>query len=182
MNTGSKLLIIALLNLLVFASVEARQTAPAGSDGEPAGVQSSFDMSKIDEGVTEQFKRAWEYSRCGTAYVEGLVFIFRNSDGSYRARTLPPNNEFDKLTFKWDPDAIAIVHTHPTNCNPRPTTNDMRLADRHRVPMFTITLEGMYMYDPNTKRITKVQENLDWLKASKWNRRTQPASVKRSER
>jgi hypothetical protein len=182
MNTGSKLLVIAILNLLAFVFVEARQTASASSDSELAGTRTGFDLSKIDEGVTEQFKKAWEYSRCGTAYVEGLVFIFKNSDGSYRSRALPPNNEFDKLTFKWDPDAIAIVHTHPTNCNPRPTTNDMQLADRYRVPMFTITLVGMYMYDPNTKRITKVQENLDWLKASKWNRRTQLASVKRSER
>ena len=182
MNTGAKLVVITILNLLAFAFVEARQTVSAGSDSEPAGTRTSFDLSKIDEGVTEQFKKAWEYSRCGTAYVEGLVFIFKNSDGSYRARALPPNNEFDKLTFKWDPDAIGIVHTHPTNCNPRPTTNDMQLADRYRVPMFTITLDGMYMYDPNTKRITKVQENLDWLKASKWNRRTQSASVKRSER
>ena len=179
MSTGSKLLVIVILNLLAFAFVEARQTASASSDGELAETRTGFDLSKIDEGVTEQFKKAWEYSRCGTAYVEGVVFIFKKSDGSYRARALPPNNEFDKLTFKWDPDAIAIVHTHPTNCNPRPTTNDMRLADRRHVPMFTITLDGMYMYDPTTKRITKIQENLDWLKASKWNRRTQSASVKR---
>jgi len=182
MNTGSKLLVIAILNLLAFAFVEARQTTLASSDSELVATRAGFDLSKIDGGVTEQFKKAWEYSRCGTAYVEGLVFIFKNSDGSYRARALPPNNEFDKLTFKWDQDAIALVHTHPTNCNPRPTTNDMRIADKYRVPMFTITLDGMYMYDPNTKRITKVQENLDWLKASKWNRRTQPPSVKRSER
>jgi hypothetical protein len=182
MNTGSKLLVIAILNLLAFVHVEARQTTFASSNSELAGTRTGFDLSKIDEGVTEQFKKAWEYSRCGTAYVEGLVFIFKNPDGSYRARALAPNNEFDKLTFTWDATAIAIVHTHPTNCKPRPTSNDMELADGHRVPMFTITLDGMYMYDPNTKRITKVQENLDWLKASKWNRRTPSASVKRSER
>ena len=182
MNTGSKLLVITILNLLAFAVVEARQTTFASSDGELAGTRPGFDLSKIDEGVTEQFKKAWEYSRCGTAYVEGLVFIYKNSDGFYRARAVPPNNEFDKLTFKWDPEAIAIVHTHPTNCNPRPTTTDMGLADKYHVPMFTITLDGMYMYDPDTKRITKVQQNLDWLKASKWNRRIQPASAKRSER
>ena len=182
MNTRSKLLVITILNVLAFDFVEARQTTFSSSDSEPAGTRRAFDLSKIDEGVTEQFKKAWEYSRCGTAYVEALVFIFRNSDGSYRARALPPNNEFDKLMFKWDPGAIAIVHTHPTNCKPRPSTNDIQIADIHRVPMFTIALDGMYMYDPDTKRITKVQENLDWLKASKWNRRAQSTSVKRSER
>jgi len=182
MNTGSKLLVITILNVLAFDVVEARQTTFTSSDSELAGTRTAFDLSKIDEGVTEQFKKAWEYSRCGIAYVEGLVFIFKNSDGSYSARALPPNNEFDKLTFKWDPGAIAIAHTHPTNCKPRPSANDMQIADIHRVPMFTITFAGMYMYDPDTKRITKIQENLDWLKASKWSRRTQPASVKRSER
>ena len=182
MNTKLKLLMIPLLSLLAFTIVEAHQTASASADSEPAGTRSGFDLSKIDEGVAEEFKKAWQYSRCGTAYVEGVVFIFRNSDGSYAARALAPNNEFDKLTFKWDPDAIAIVHTHPTNCNPRPTTNDMHVADKYRVPMFTITLDGMYMYDPQTKKISKVRNNLDWLKPSKWSRSTQSASAKRSER
>ena len=168
MNTGSKLLIVLILNLLAFESVEARQTASTSSAGESGGNLTTFDLSKIDEGVTREFKNAWEYSRCGTADVEALVFIFRNSDGSYRARSLPPNNEFDKITFKWDPDAIAVVHTHPTKCNPRPTTNDIQVADGHRVPMFTITVDGMYMYDPGTKRITRVQSNLDWLKAERF--------------
>ncbi len=178
MNTGSTLLIVPILNLLSFACVQAGQTVAASSDTESASIRTTFDLSKIDEGVTEQFKKAWEYSRRGTAYVEGLVFIFRNSDGSYRAEALPPNNEFNKLTFKWDRDAIAVVHTHPTNCNPRPSTNDIQLADSHRVPMFTITQYGMYMYDPNTKRIIKVQDNLDWLKGSKWNRKPQSASAR----
>ena len=79
MNTRSKLLVIAILNLLAFTFVEARQTVSGSSDSELVGTPTGFDLSKIDEGVTEQFKKAWEYSRCGTAYVEALVFIFRNS-------------------------------------------------------------------------------------------------------
>jgi hypothetical protein len=172
MNTGSKLLVIAIFNMLTFDFVEARQTTFASSDREVVGTRAVFDLSKIDEAVTEQLKKAWEYSRCGTTYLEGLVFIYRNSDGSYRARALPPNNEFDKLTFKWDPEAIAVAHTHPNSCNPRPTSNDKQLADRYRVPMFTISSDGMFMYDPTTKATTRVQNNLDWMKVSNWTRRS----------
>ena len=178
MNTRSRLLIIPMLHLLVFAAAEARQATSASSKGDLAGVRNGFDLFRIDRGVIEQFKNAWEFSRCGTASVEAVVLIFRNADGSYGARSLPPNNEFDKLTFEWDREAIGIAHTHPNNCNPRPSANDMQLANKYRVPMFTLTLDGMYMYDPNTKKITRVQDNLNWLKPSTWNRRTQSASVK----
>ena len=182
MNTRSTFLMIPLLNLLAFTFVEAHQTASAIADSDPPETRSAFDLSKIDEGVVTEFEKAWRYAHFGRAYVEALVLIFKNSDGSYRARVLAPNNEFNRMTFKWDADAIAIVHTHPTRCGPRPTTTDTQVADRYRVPIFTITSDGMYMYDPQTKKITKVRDNLDWLKPSKWNRSTQSASVKRSER
>jgi hypothetical protein len=100
--------------------------------------------------------------------VEAVVLIFRNPDGSYRARVRPPNNQFDKITFEWDRETIAIAHTHPNICNPRPSADDIQLADKYHVPMFTLTLDGMYMYDPGTKKITRVQNNLNWLKASRW--------------
>ena len=162
------LLLVPLLNLLAFACVDVRQTSSASSDDISSRIRPSFDLSKSDEGVTAQFTKAWMYSRCGTTYLEGLVFIYRNSDGSYRARALRPNNEFDKLTFKWDPEAIAVAHTHPNSCSPRPTANDKQLGDRYGVPMFTISANGMFMYNPTTKATTKVQNNLDWMKASNW--------------
>jgi hypothetical protein len=37
------------------------------------------------------------------------------------------------------------------------------VADRYGVPIFTITISGMYMYNPATKQTSKVLEGLDWL-------------------
>ena len=43
--------------------------------------------------------------------------------------------------------------------DPKPSTQDMRVGDRFGVPIFTITRWGMFMYDPNTKRVTKIQQS-----------------------
>jgi hypothetical protein len=153
-------------------------TAYASSDGEPAGTRSSFDLSKIDEAITKEFLKAWNYSHNGIDSVEGLVLIFRMLDGSYKAISLGPTNESTARRFQWDSAAIAVVHTHPTRFDPKPSTGDMQLSDRFGVPIFTITQSGMYMYDPHTKKTTKVQNNLDWLNASKWNRYSQSASAR----
>ena len=176
MKTRTKFLLVAIFNLLGFSLTSSALAAAA--DGEVAGTQTGFDMSKIDEEVTKEFKRAWQSASCGAANVEALVLIFKNADGSYRAQALAPKNEYNQFTFTWSAGVIAIIHTHPTNCAPRPTANDMRIADKYRVPMFTITRDGMYLYDPNTRKVTKVQNNLDWLNASKWHRNSQLAAAR----
>src|SRR5262249_45459397 len=176
MKTRTKFLLISIFDLLVFAFTGSALAAPA--DREVAGTRSDFDLSKIAGDVTKELNKAWRFARCGTANVEALVLIFKNADGSYRAQALAPKNEYNQFTFKWSAGVIAIIHTHPTNCAPRPTANDMRIADKYRVPMFTITRDGMFLYDPNTRKVTKVQNNLDWLNASKWNRKSQLAYAK----
>ena len=44
----------------------------------------------------------------------------------------------------------------------------MKIADKYKVLMFTLTLQGMYVYDPGTKKTSAVMYGLDWLNASKW--------------
>jgi hypothetical protein len=168
MNTISRALVIHIVNLLAFAFLGTCSTVSAYSDGETAGTRTSFDLSKIDESITKEFVKAWNNSHNGVDNVEALVFIFRNLDGSYWASAEGPTNENNKVRFKWNPDAIALVHTHPTSLDPKPSTEDRRVGDRFGVPIFTISRWGMFMYDPNTKRITKIQHNLDWSDASKW--------------
>ena len=126
----------------------------------------SFDLSRIDESVVKEFHQAWRCAGGGTNNSEGMVLIFRKVDGSYMARAGECINEYLKFSFKWHPAAIAIVHTHPFNRDPRPTRNDEEIADKFRVPIFTITNSGMFMYDPVTKKTSKVMDKLDWLEAS----------------
>jgi len=129
---------------------------------------SSFVLSKINEQVTSEFLKAWNHSHNGVDSIEGVVLIFCKTDGSYFANGLVHTNETNRFSFKWDPAAIAIAHTHPNNKDPNPSSEDTRVADRLGVPIFTLTRWGMYMYDPVTHRITQVQNNLDWLEPSSW--------------
>ena len=127
-----------------------------------------FTLSRIDRKIVKKFHEAWSISFNGSSDVEGVVLIFLNADGSYRGVTLGRTNQNRKVTFKWDPGVIAVVHTHPSRLNPEPSDGDIPLADRFGVPIFTITLKGMFMYDPTTKRISKVKDCLDWLHQSHW--------------
>jgi proteasome lid subunit RPN8/RPN11 len=166
-----KLLVIQLVGLLAVGSVWVSQTEPP-SEHESAG-KKTFEVSKIDESITKELLKAWKHAHNGVDNIEAAVLILENLDGSYRATRLPHTNEVDKVTFKWDPARIAVVHTHPTRLDPKPSEVDMRLAARFGVPILTMTCSGMYMYDPVTKRITLIQRNLDWLSASKWKRNAQ---------
>jgi hypothetical protein len=78
----------------------------------------------------------------------------------------PRTNEYKKCTFKWNAAAIAIVHTHPNGSDPKPAEQDRQVADKYDVPNFTLTLSGMYVYDPATKKTSKVLNGLDWLNLS----------------
>lgn len=186
----NRILAIALLLGFVGASAPAQTTdsAPAGghddrSDATSGGTglsgpgelsqPSGFSLmsangwlANFDEGVTDEFQKAWVVSGDGTTDREGVVLIFRMEDGSYRARLQPFTNQYRSCTFILNPAAIAIVHTHPNSCNPKPAEQDKRVADKYRVPNFTITISGMYVYDPATKKTSKLLGGLDWLKRS----------------
>ncbi|MEK6408185.1 MAG: hypothetical protein AABN34_14585 [Acidobacteriota bacterium] len=125
-------------------------------------------ISTFDRGVVEAFGKAWSRSGNGTSGREGVVLVLRKAGGGYDGRDMGATNEQKQFTFRWHPSTIAIVHTHPNASDPKPHDLDLAVADKYRVPIFTITSRGMYAYDPHTKKISKVLDNLDWLDASKF--------------
>lgn len=142
-------------------------TSSSGSSGL-ASMHTKRAHTNIDESVIKEFAKAWRDAGSGTTGCEGVVLIFRMVDGSYTGKSQGFTNEYRKFTFKWNPAAIAIVHTHPNSSDPRPGEQDRRVADRYGVPNCTITTTGMFAYDPATKQISKVMDGLDWLNPSKW--------------
>jgi hypothetical protein len=36
--------------------------------------------------------------------------------------------------------------------------------------MFTLTVKGMFLYDPATKAVSRVQPGIDWMDEAKWTR------------
>ncbi len=141
----------------------------ASTNASPSKIIAGFEfLRKINKGVIKEFDRAWRVSGDGTNGREGVVLVFRMEDGSYTGRSQGFTNEFKKITFKWSHAALAIVHTHPNSCDPRPSPQDERVAEKYDVPIFTITLSGMYVYNPDTRMTSKVVNGLDWLELSKW--------------
>lgn len=127
-----------------------------------------YAISTFDKGMVAAFAKAWSHSGNGTSGVEGVVLVLRMADGSYSGREMGSTNEQRKFTFRWHPSTIAIVHTHPNDSDPKPHDEDLVVADKYHVPIFTITSRGMYVYDPLTKKVTRVLNNLDWLDVSKF--------------
>jgi len=144
-------------------------TAPPTRAVLPRGAD--FAMSKFDKQIVEAFGKAWRRSFNGSSPLEGVVLILRRADGGYSGKEMGSTNEHKRFTFRWHPATIAIVHTHPNASDPKPQDDDIVVADKYQVPVFTITSRGMYVYDPGTRKLSKVMSNLDWLDVSNWGKR-----------
>ena len=168
MKKRSWMLATLLFNhsLLVFAFADNGPVAEPAS--EPAEAEAVNRVSRIDRQVIKEFEKAWSVASAGTSSQEGVVLIFRLMDGSYRAQSQGATNQYKRFTFKFTPNAVAIVHTHPNSIDPRPSPEDSELSDKLGVPVYTITTRGMFMYNPKTKKITKIMEGMDWLDHTKW--------------
>lgn len=125
-------------------------------------------VSRINEAVVVEFGKAWRVSGCGIGEIEGAVLLCLMADGSISARSLGQTNQRRKFTIVCDADVIAIVHTHPNKSSAEPEGGDLEIADRLRIPVFTITNRGMYVYDPGSRRISKIQSGLNWLDSTRW--------------
>jgi hypothetical protein len=158
-------LTLGLSSVFLDAVTAARtRTAPLTLTGV------DYVISKFDNKIVKTFEKAWQRSADGTSPLEGVVLILRMADGTYSARDMGSTNEYKRFTFPWHPAAIAIVHTHPNKSGPQPCGADLEAADKYRVPIFTITNRGMFVYDPGTKKISKVMDDLDWLDQSRWSK------------
>jgi len=135
----------------------------------PRVYSASYAMSKFaDAAIVDSFSRAWRRAGNGTLPSEGVVLILKMKDGKFSGREMGATNEYKRFTFGWHPATIAIVHTHPNTSDARPQDDDLAVANKYHVPIFTITSRGMFVYDPGTKRISRVMLGLDWLDESKW--------------
>jgi hypothetical protein len=155
------------LTITFFAST-TMQSSLAKPYIDPPRTVVPFDFSIINQEMTEEFSKAWRVAKAGTSEYEGVVLYYLLPDGSYQVKALKSTNEYKKFSFTWDNRIAAIFHTHPKSVDPRPSVDDMKVADKYNVLMFTLTVRGMYVYDPGTKKTSVVMYGLDWLNASKW--------------
>lgn len=165
---------------LSFSTVQA-QTSPSNDRRPLVGSPSRFVLSDIDEKMVKQFNGAWQQCVLGTKATEAVVLVLRDPDGSVKAVSAGGSTQSYKFTFTWNPAIIAIFHTHPNNRDPKPVEQDILVARRFDVPIFTLTRQGMFMYDPATDRITRVKSGIDWLEYSSWQQASNVAALNRSQ-
>ncbi len=127
-----------------------------------------FVLSTFDKSVVSKFREAWRRVGSGMLPSESVVLILRLPDGSYDTFMPKPTNEYKRFTFAWRPATIAVVHTHPNSGPATPEGCDLDLADKYKVPIFTITSRGMFVYDPATHKTTRVLEGIEWGNDGAW--------------
>jgi len=163
--------------LSLLLSNAGAQNAPTSGD-RPL----RFVLSDIDEKLVKEFNGAWQRCLLGSKDTEAVVLVLRGLDGSVRAVSAGHSTQSYAFTFKWNPDIVAVFHTHPNNRNPKPQPQDIEIARRFGVPIFTLTRQGMYGYDPVSDRITRVKKGTDWLESSSWVTKEQLAARARPTR
>lgn len=125
-------------------------------------------ISTFDKEIIGKFRDAWQRVGNGTLGRESVVLILKMANGGYSARLPNPTNEYKSFTFQWHPATVAIVHTHPNGSRPVPEGGDLVTAEKFNVPIFTLTSRGVWVYDPSTKKTSKVLDGLEWLDDSAW--------------
>ena len=174
--------VTAVLCLTTSLSTVQAQTN-SNNDGRDLAVSPSrFRLSEIDKKVIKEFNGAWQQCVLGTKDIEAVVLLLREPDGSTRAVSAGRSTQAYQFTFRWNPAIIAVFHTHPNNRNPKPVTQDILVARRFDVPIFTLTRRGMFMYDPVNDRISIIKAGTDWLEFSSWTQESDLAAINPSQR
>jgi hypothetical protein len=163
--------------LALLFSDAAAQNSPTSAD-RPL----RFLLSEIDENLIKEFNGAWQQCVLGSKDLEAVVLLLREPKGSVRAVSAGRSTQSYAFTFKWNPGIIAVFHTHPNNRNPKPQPQDIEIARRFNVPIFTLTSRGMYSYDPVTDRVTRIKSGTDWLESSSWLTKEQLAATESPRR
>lgn len=125
-------------------------------------------LAIFDDRIVADFREAWHRAGCGSLPYESVVLILKMKDGSFSAQMPGMTHQYKRFTFTWHPATVAIVHTHPNGSSSFPEGDDLETADKYKVPVFTITSRGMYVYDPLTRKTSKVFDGLSWLEDGTW--------------
>lgn len=113
--------------------------------------------------VKQAASKVWTTTSAGTRGTEGGFFIASSPDG-YVVVPHSFTNETGAITTKMVPNAEAEVHVHPNYSIPEPSNTDKKVADTHKIDIYTIHSKGIYRYDHNAKTTTRLGNISDFLK------------------
>lgn len=126
--------------------------------------------------VIKAMKTAWSISGNGTTGTEA-GFNVNGSPSNYKIDPFSTNgykSQRIKINISGPDKTFANFHVHPGTGHGNPSTpennyhgngvGDTGVADKYGLKMYIISRDGLSMYDPVTKQVTKLRDNLDWTK------------------
>ena len=117
-----------------------------------------------DPKVISAMKTAWAQSSNDSSGVEA-GFRLDGKPANYNIVSTPFTNQQMAQTTSIIPGVtFDVFHVHPNKGDPKPSANDMSIADKYNCGIFTISSSGLYEYDPGSGRISKLRDGLDWSK------------------
>jgi len=96
---------------------------------------------------------------------ERAEFIIENPDGTLTCSEWPGAHSYQAEHFRGavPHNTIAIVHTHPVQY-PRPSEQDEDEASRLGMPVYTLTIRGVYKSMPDQRLPELVTDRQSWIK------------------
>lgn len=114
----------------------------------------------IPQDIHAAMLRSFQQARYGQTSLEAGFTV--SCDGTIT--DIPSDNQRDALQMHITATTIAVYHVHPNNSIPEPSQNDITIANKYHFLMYTMSRFGVFLYDPSTGKITKVEGN-DWFKS-----------------
>lgn len=119
--------------------------------------------------VIEAMKKAWGQSSAGRSGVEAGFRLDGKSDTEFNVHPTPFTNQVMQQSMQITGLTFAIFHVHPNGSQPEPSPGDRSIggsknSESGGIMMYTMSQQGLYVYNPETKETSKVRDGLDWTK------------------
>src|SRR5258707_11451268 len=96
---------------------------------------------------------------------ERAAFVIQNPDGSIACQCWPARHSYLTESFRGfiPTHTVAIVHTHPIQY-PRPSQQDKNEATRLGIPIYVLTIEGVFKAVPRARNETTIIRSQAWIR------------------
>ena len=128
--------------------------------------------ARADAFLDESFVRLLALAGRGLSTREEAAWLVRGDDGRDALVHWPSSTRRRGLSWRRRPPAgaLALLHTHPADGNPRPSERDRWAAHQLGVPVYTVSVWGVFRADPDGAVVAVAspswRPSIDWRAAA----------------
>jgi hypothetical protein len=114
----------------------------------------------LDSGIRDEVKKMWVQARWGDASFEMCGIVVRRYLGGDLKWVLDKPQKTVQtdamgINLEWNKAGRAIIHTHPSRRGSMPSYGDRETAQKIGCPVFSISTDGVYGYDPRVNKVIR---------------------------